>query len=143
MKPRILLLLFLLVPMLVPQPARATVTQNRIIVRSTLGSTVLSSLCVLQGCTVANALDGTLNQVFLLTAPLGVDLNVLLAVLRSTPGVLEAEIDQIIPLVGGQNHLSSIPSGLSDKAPVAYFGTSVWNGYANQPAASIIHVSEA
>lgn len=143
MKRRILLLLLLLALVLAPSPAAATTTQNRIIVRSTLGSTVLSSLCLLQGCNVVQALDGTLNQVFLLTAPVSVDLNGLLSVLRATPGILEAEIDQVIPLVGGLNQLSSIPSGLSDNTPVSYFGTSVWNGYANQPAASIIHVSQA
>src|SRR5579885_2223735 len=124
MKRRILLLLLLLALVLAPSPAAAT-TQNRIIVRSTLGSTVLSSLCLLQGCTVVQALDGTLNQVFLLTAPVSVDLNGLLSVLRATPGILEAEIDQVIPLVGGLNQLSSIPSGLSDNTPVSYFGTSV------------------
>lgn len=143
MKRRILLLLLLLAPMLAPSATSATAAQNRIIVRSTLGSTVLSSLCLLQGCTVAQTLDGTLNQVFLLTAPLNIDVNVLVSVLRATPGILEAEIDQVIPLVGGLNQLSSIPSGLSDTTPVAYFGTSVWSGYANQPAASIIHVSQA
>jgi len=143
MKLRVLLIVLLVAAMLAPPPASAAPTQNRIIVRSTLGATVLSSLCLLQGCTVVGALDGTLNQVFLLTAPLNIDLTALLSVLRATPGILEAELDQIIPLVGGLNQLSSVPSGLSDTVPLSYFGTSVWNGYANQPAASIIHVSQA
>ena len=143
MKRRILFLVLLAAVILAPRPAAATATQSRIIVRSTLGSSVLSSLCLLQGCTVVQSLDGTLNQVFLLTAPLNIDVNVLLNVLRATPGILEAELDQVIPLVGGLNQLSSVPSGLSDNAPVSYFTTSVWNGYANQPAASIIHVSQA
>lgn len=143
MRRRLFLVLLLAAAMLSPRLAAATTTQNRIIVRTSLGSSALSTLCLLQGCTVVGALDGTLNQIFLLTAPLNVDVNLLLAVLRATPGILEAELDQLIPLVGGLNQLSSIPSGLSDTAPVAYFGTSVWNGYANQPAASIVHVSEA
>ena len=140
---RRLLLLLLLGVIAVPRLATATATQNRIIVRTTLGSSALSSVCLLQGCTVVQSLDGSLNQVFLLTAPPSVDVNTLLNVLRGTPGILEAEVDQLVSLVGGINQLTSIPSGLSDRAPVGYFGTTVWNGYANQPAASIIHVSEA
>ena len=143
MKRRVLLLFLLAATVLSPCLTATSATQNRIIVRTSLGSSVLSSLCLLQGCTVVGALDGTLNQVFLVTAPLSTDVNLLLTILRSTPGIVEAELDQLIPLVGGLNQLSAIPSGLSDTTPVAYFGSSVWNGYANQPAASIIHVSEA
>jgi hypothetical protein len=125
MKRKTLFVVLLAAVILAPRPAGATATQSRIIVRSSLGSSVLSSLCLLQGCTVVQSLDGTLNQVFLLTAPLNIDVNVLLNVLRATPGILEAELDQVIPLVGGLNQLTSVPSGclttrLSPTSPLLF-----------------------
>jgi len=121
-------------------PARA---DNRFIVRSTLGSTALTQFCVLQGCTVAGALDGTLNQVFLLTTPSTIDATIFLSVLQSTPGIADAEIDVLISLVGGLNTVTTPPLGLTDNAPVNLFGTKVWNGYANQPASAIVRVHDA
>lgn len=121
-------------------PARA---DNRFIVRSTLGNTALTQLCVLQSCTVVGAIDGTLNQVFLLTTPALIDPTTFLTLLRNTPGIVDAELDQVINLVGGLNAVTTPPAGLTDSTPVNYFGTTVWNGYANQPASSIVHVQDA
>lgn len=117
--------------------------ENRFIVRSTLGSQLLSQLCILQGCTVVRVLDGTLNQLFLLTAPNAVNPALLLNILRSTPGILDAELDQIVGMVGGLNQVTTPPPGLSDTTPVNYFGAAVWDGYANQPAALIVRVPES
>ena len=121
-------------------PIRA---DNRFIVRSTLGDTALTQLCALQTCTVVAALDGTLNQVFLITAPSAVEPATFLNLLRSTPGIVDAELDQVINLVGGLNAVTAPPAGLTDSTPVNYFGNTVWNGYANQPASSIVHVQDA
>ena len=121
-------------------PTRA---DNRFIVRSTLGSGALTQLCVLQNCTVATALDGTLNQVFLLTTPASIDPTTFLTLLRNTPGIVDAELDQVLNLVGGLNAVTTPPAGLTDSTPVNYFGTTVWNGYANQPASGIVHVQDA
>lgn len=121
-------------------PARA---DNRFIVRSTLGTTVLTQLCVLQNCTVVTAIDGTLNQVFLLTTPSAIDPTTFLNLLRGTPGIVDAELDQVLSLVGGLNVVTTPPAGLTDTTPVNYFGTAVWNGYANQPASGIVHVQDA
>jgi hypothetical protein len=123
--------------------AKPAAADNRFIVRTNLGQQLLSTVCALHGCTVVRALDGTLNQVFLLTAPTTVDATLLINTLNATPGILNVELDQLLSLVGGQNKLTTIPSGLSDTTPVIYFGASVWNGYANQPAAQIIRVAEA
>ena len=139
MKRRIVFLLLCLT-LLAPKPAAA---DNRFIVRSNLGQTLLSTVCALQGCTVVRAIDGTLGQVFLIAAPATVDPAALINTLNATPGILHVELDQVLSLVGGTNTLTSIPSGLSDTAPVTYFGATVWNGYANQPAAQIIRVAEA
>jgi len=123
--------------------ANPTRADNRFIVRSTLGNTALSQLCLLQNCTVAAAIDGTLNQVFLLTTPSIVDPTTFLNLLRNTPGIVDAELDQVLSLVGGLNAVTTPPAGLTDSSPVIYFGTTVWNGYANQPAAGIVHVQDA
>ena len=116
---------------------------NRFIVRSTLGSSGLGQFCLLQGCSVVGALDGTLNQVFLLTTPSAIDPTIFLSVLQNTPGILDAELDQLISLVGGLNTVTTPPPGLTDNAPANLFGTKVWNGYANQPASAIVHVQDA
>lgn len=139
MKRRIFLL-FAFLTLLSAKPAAA---DNRFIVRSNLGAQLLSQVCLLHGCTVVQSLDGTLNQVFLLTAPDLIDPTVLLNRLRATPGILDAELDQLISLVGGLNKVTTIPAGLSDRTLVTYFGSSVWNGYANQPAAGIVRVAQA
>ena len=114
---------------------------NRFIVRSTLGSNALGQFCLLQGCSVVGALDGTLNQVFLLTTP--IDATIFLKVLQNTPGIVDAELDVLISLVGGLNAVTTPPLGLTNNAPVNLFGTKVWNGYANQPASAIVHVRDA
>src|SRR5229473_3205406 len=120
-------------------PARA---DNRIIVRSTLGLLGLQQICLQQNCTVVSTtLDGSLGQVFLVTTLL--DPNVLLPVLRALPGIVDAELDQALSLVGGLNTVTTAPTALTDNALVNYFGTMVWNGYANQPAAGIVHVPQA
>ena len=119
------------------------VADNRFIVRSTQGSSALEQFCVLQGCTVVGAIDGTLNQVFLLTTPSTIDATIFLNVLQNTPGILDAELDELISLVASLNTVTTPPSGLTDNAPVNLFGTKVWNGYANQPAATIVHVQDA
>src|SRR5438046_5672135 len=139
MKRRIVLALLCLT-LLSAKPAAA---DNRFIVRTSLGRQLLSVICALDGCSVVRALDGTLHEVFLVTAPTTIDPTLLINTLSATPGILNAELDQVVSLVGGINTLTTIPSGLSDTAPVTYFGATVWNGYANQPAAQIIRVAEA
>jgi subtilisin family serine protease len=134
---------WLLVALLTFLWATPAAADNRFIVRSTLGSLGLSSFCLLQSCTVVGALDGTLNQLFLLTTPDVINPATFLTLLQSTPGIVDAELDQAISLVGGLNQVTTPPSGLSDTTPVNYSGTTVWNGYANQPAAQIVHVAQA
>jgi subtilase family protein len=137
---------WLWVPLLIfglcSNPARA---DNRVIVRTTLGLQGLQAFCnglpLLQNCTVVTGLDGPLNQLFLVTTP--VDLNTFLNLLGSTVGIVDAEADQLLSLVGGLNRVTTPPAGLTDSTPVQYSGSTVWNGYANQPAAGIVRVSEA
>ncbi|MGB7847658.1 MAG: S8 family serine peptidase [Candidatus Acidiferrum sp.] len=139
MKRRMWLAVSLLV-LLWTTPAMA---DSRLIVRSPLGSGALQLICLLQGCNVVGAIDGTLNQVFLLTAPVSVNLTFLQNLLRATPGILDVEIDQVMRIVGGQNIATNSPPELTDRAPTNYFGTAVWNGYASQPASTIVHAQDA
>jgi subtilisin family serine protease len=119
------------------------IADNRFIVRSTLGPTALGQFCFLQNCAVVGALDGSLNQVFLLTTPSTINATTFLNLLLITPGIVDAELDELISLVGGLNTVTTPPPGLTDNAPVNLFGTKVWNGYANQPASAIVRVQEA
>src|SRR5258706_2610762 len=114
---------------------------NRIIVRTTLGLQGLQQLCLLQSCTVVGGLGDVQNQLFLLTTPL--DPTTFLGILRSLPGILNAELDQLISLLAGLNRVTTPPVALSDSAPFAYYNSTVWNGYANQPAAQKVRVSTA
>jgi hypothetical protein len=119
-------------------PAKA---DNRIIVRTTLGLQGLQQLCLLQSCSVIGALGDPLNQVFLVTTPL--DPAIFLSILRPLPGVVGAELDQLLSLVGGLNRVTTPPAALSDSIPITYYNSTVWNGYANQPAAQIVRVAAA
>ena len=136
---------WLWVPLLIwgfyASPATA---DNRVIVRTTLGLQGLQAFCsglpLLQNCTVVGGLDGTLNQLFLVTTPL--DVTTFLNLLGSTVGIVDAEADQLLSL-NSLNHVTTPPPGLSDTTPVNYYGSTVWDGYVNQPAAQIVGVSQA
>ena len=131
----------ILLALLWAAPAHA---DSRIIVRTTLGLQGLQQLCtlpLLQNCTVVGSLDGTLNQVFLITTPL--DGTIFLGLIRTLPGIVDAELDQLLSLLGGLNSATTAPASLSDATPIVYFNSTVWNGYANQPAAQIVGVAAA
>src|SRR6184192_1662553 len=135
---------WLWVPLLIwglyASPATA---DNRVIVRTTLGLQGLEGVCnlpLLPICTVVEGLDGTLNQLFLVTTPL--DVTTFLNLLGSTVGIVDAEADQLLSL-NSLNHVTTPPPGLSDTTPVNYYGSTVWDGYVNQPAAQIVRVSQA
>jgi subtilisin family serine protease len=117
-----------------------------VVVRTTLGLSGLQLVCLLNGCTVVENLDGNLNQVFLVKPNSGLLPDVLAAVLRLVTGILDAEVDQVLAIpteLTSQVVLTALPSGLWYITPVNYFGTPVWQGYASQPAAQIIRVSQA
>src|SRR5262249_3612954 len=105
---------------------------NRVIVRTTLGLQGLQQLChpilFIRPCTVVRGLGDPLNQLFLLTTPF--DLSTFSNLIGHIPGIVDAEADQVVSLVGALNQLGALPAGLSDTAPNHYFNTNVWNGYA-------------
>jgi subtilase family protein len=123
--------------------ATPALADSGVIVRTTLGLQGLNALCLVHSCTVVpTPLDGTqLGQLFLVTTPL--DPATLASTLSAVPGIVDAEVDQLVSMVVGLNVVTTPPTGLTDNGPVSYFGTTVWNGYANQPAAGVVRVSEA
>jgi hypothetical protein len=117
-----------------------------VIVRTT-NLSALQALCLLPTtCTVVGNLDGSLGQVFLVTTPL--PLTNLLGLLNGVAGFVDAEVDQVLSLVGGLNVVPTPldPTLMSDRSPVVYPAgstTTAWNSYVNQPAASVVEVQTA
>jgi hypothetical protein len=125
----------------VATPAAA---QNRYIVRTTGGLTSVLRLCLSENCQVQGALDGNIGQTYLVTSSgnLITDLLGLVGnILESLLGIKSVEADHLLPLP--QASVTTVPAGLYDNAPVNYYGTIVTHGYAAQPAASIIRLTDA
>src|SRR5919109_885239 len=119
--------------------SRSATAQQRYVVVSTGGLSSVLNLCSLLGCQVRGNLDGTLNQTFLVTS--NNLLSTTLTLVESLLGIVSIEADHLQALP--QPNLPSIPYGLSDTSPVSYYGTTVWHGYAAQPAAQIIRLQDA
>jgi subtilisin family serine protease len=131
------LLSFLVVCVFWSIPAQAN---QRYIVRDTGGLSALQTSCTALGCNVGAALDGSLGQVFLVTTPDTVNPGTFLSLLLQQTGVVDAELDL---LARAADSGYTIPSSLTDTAPVTYFGTTVPHGYVNQPASQIIRLGYA
>jgi hypothetical protein len=65
--------------------------------------------------------------------------NLILSILEDLPGVVDAELDQVVNVATG----GAQPPSLVDTAPVQYYGSTAWNGYVNQPATQIINLAQA
>ncbi len=123
------------------KPASA---QNRYIVRTTGGLSSVLNLCNLLQCQVQGGLDGQVGQTFLVTSTNNLLANLVngtLNLVESLLGIVSVEADRLLPIP--QRPLPSIPYGLYDHAPVNYYGTIIWHGYAAQPAAQIIRLQDA
>lgn len=142
MKRRTWILVALFVFMLIG--ARPAAAQQRYIVVSTGGLSSVLNLCSLLQCQVQGALDGTVGQTFLVTSSnnlLDSLINGTLTLSESLLGIVSVEADRLLPVP--QAPLPNIPAGLYDTAPVNFYGTVVWHGYAAQPAAQIIRLTDA
>src|SRR5258708_3631694 len=129
-------------------PARA---DNSFIVRSTLNLQALQAACnpplLPSICTVVGGLGDPLGQLFLITSPL--DLTGLLNLVGNPLGIVDAEVNQLLDLIGGLNVVPTpiSPTLMQDRSSVPYPASSTtqtaWNSYVNQPAASIVGVQNA
>jgi len=113
-----------------------------LIVRNNNGLLAMQGVCQLLGCSVIRQLDGTLGKLFLVGAPELLSLEQFQASLLAQIGIVHVEPD-ISVLLEQPAGVGQIPAGLMDRNPVQYFGSSVWNGYAGQPATQIVRLSEA
>lgn len=118
--------------------------QNRYIVQTSGGLGSVLNLCAILGCQVNGSLDGPIGQTFLVSS----STNLLSSLLNGTVDLLETllgiktiEQDRLLPIP--LHPLNNIPSGLYDSAPVNYYGSVVYHGYAAQPAAQIIRLGDA
>src|SRR5260370_40489680 len=137
MKRRITIIVAMIVLMFAA--AKPAAAQNRYIVQSTGGFLSVLNLCSLLGCQVQGSLEGTVGQTFLVTS-VGNLVTGTLTLAELLLGIFSIEADRLLPVP--QQKLPSIPSGLYDTSPVKYYGTVVWHGYAAQPAAQIIRLTD-
>ena len=122
----------------------AAATNQRYIVRTTGGLLSVLRLCASAGCTVQGSLDGNVGQTYLVTSSQNLIANLLNTVgslLQALLGIQSVEPDQVLPIP--QVQLQQPGTGLSDSAPVNYYGSVVWHGYAAQPATYIIRLRDA
>jgi subtilisin family serine protease len=109
---------------------------TRLIVRDTLGLSGLNLTCLLAGCQVQQSLGDPDGQLFLVTLPSVLNPATAILQLLLQPGIAGVEIDQPVSVQGST--AGTAPYYLSDKMPVNYYGTTVWNGYLTQPAVQLI-----
>src|SRR2546425_7394734 len=127
-------------------PAKA---DTGVIVRTTGGLSALQLFCSLplSPCTVVGGLDGTLGQVYLVPTPL--DPTTFINLLGGLTGFVDAEVNQVLSLVGGLNVVPTpiSPTLMQDRSSMPYPASSTtqtaWNSYVNQPAASIVGIQNA
>jgi subtilisin family serine protease len=116
-------------------PAKA---DTRLIVRVGGGLPLIQTLCSLLGCTVQYGLGDPQGQLFLLTVPDILSLNLFLTL----PGILDVELDHVGQTTAAATQ-GAVPGALYDATPIDYFGTTVRNGYVNQPATGIVRLQSA
>jgi subtilisin family serine protease len=135
MKNRICLPLLLLA-VSVATPAQA---EHRYIVRAPGGLNVVQAICRLLGCNVIRGLADPAAQLFLVSTSDLLQPVTFLFLLTNQIGITNAEIDLQIT-VGLGDRLSTTSS--TNWITTLLYGSTVWNDYAAQPAASIIRLQE-
>ena len=144
MKQRILALATLAALLLCLAKPAAAQQQQRYIVRTSGGLLSVLRFCSTANCQVQGSLDGSVGHTYLVTSTQNLLANVLnwtVRLLESLLGIESVEPDQLLSMP--QVALQNPAYGLSDTAPVNYYGSVVWHGYADQPAAQIIRVTDA
>lgn len=117
---------------------------QKYIVRTTGGLLSVLKFCSSAGCQVQGSLDGNVGQTYLVTSSQNLLANLLNGVtslLETLLGIQSVELDRILPLP--QVSAQQPAAGLSDTAPVNYYGAVVWHGYAAQPATYIIRLRDS
>jgi subtilisin family serine protease len=138
-----------LLPPILPGPTNNG-TLTRYIVRAPGGLSVVQALCSLigggmqtVGCPLLEPLGDPFNQVFVISTSVVDDV---LYGLLDLLGITHIELDRLISLLPAAPLISSatqLPGGLSDSKQVLFYGATVWNGYASQPAADVVRANQA
>jgi subtilisin family serine protease len=115
--------------------------QQRIIVRDELGLSGLNLTCLLLNCQVSASLGDPSGQLFVITINTTANPLAIVTTLLNQIGIVDAEVDQQVSMI--QATAGPIPESLLDETPLPYYGSTVWTGYATQPAAVIIQAQEA
>ena len=129
-----------LLPPIFPGPGGGT--PQRFILRAPGGIGVVQTLCGLIGCGLLESLGDPGSQVFVISTSSTALLNNLLLSL----GITHIEPDLLVSLLPAAPLISNAtqpPGGLSDTNPVQFYASTVWNGYASQPAADVVRANEA
>jgi subtilisin family serine protease len=113
------------------------------------GWKVINSVCALLGCTVLLSLDTAPGQtqpssLFLVRGLVTTVVNLLLSLL----GVVSIEPDRPVELAqaapyDGDQASAAVLNELWRRDPMSYYGTTVWEGYLEQPASAIVGVRDA
>ena len=122
--------------------ASPAAADQRLIVRTT-SLPALQSACLLNLCKIVGSLDGTINQLFLVTVSDLLPIQPVEQALQLVPGVVDVEVDLLQSFGRGVPLLHGIPTGLFQQQPITYYGSNVWMGYAQQPASGIIRLGQA
>lgn len=136
-------------------PALAEPDENRAIVRikdGIAGLPVINLVCSIVGCAVDSSLDtapenGAVQQssLFLVKLPPILNIDVLLGFVLRLLGVATVEPDLKLVVADAPAADESGPAVqdyLWRRTPVDYFGTTVWEGYLQQPATSIVRLRD-
>jgi subtilisin family serine protease len=126
--------LFLLT--LFPSSAAA---QSRLVVRDSLGLPGINLTCALLGCNVVDAIGDPQGQLFVVNFGLLSPLTALLE-LKLQLGIVDVEIDQTVNTLDAT--AGPAPSYLTNEKPTSYYGTTVWQGYVQQPATQLIRLAQ-
>ena len=112
------------------------------------GLKVVNSLCALLGCTVLLPIDTAPGQtqsgsLFLVRGLVTTVVNLVLSLL----GLLSIEPDRPIAIAqsayDGDQASAAVLNELWRRDPMSYYGSTVWQGYLEQPASSIVGVRDA
>ncbi|MBV9268456.1 MAG: S8 family serine peptidase [Acidobacteriaceae bacterium] len=112
---------------------------SRVIVRVQGGTDALTTICGVLNCTIAESIGDPQGQLFVVTSNL-VDTATLIQQLLNSSGVVDCEPDLVAQAADASN---GPPAALNDTTPVTYHGSTVPEGYVDQPATQILRLSYA
>jgi len=117
--------------------APAAQAETRLVVRDSLGLPGIKLVCALVGCQVTQSLGDPEGQLFVVSFPSALDpVTALLRLRVGLPGIVSVELDQAVNADSAD--AGPAPAYLTDRAPISYYGATVWRGYVAQPATQLI-----